>query len=34
MTAGEIHGVILTIGQAGLVHSAIIGEVPIIMDGV
>ena len=34
MTRGEIHGVILTTGQAGQVPSAIIGEAAIIMVGV
>ena len=34
MTCGEIHGVILTISQAGLVPLAIIWEVLIIMAGV
>ncbi len=34
MTAGQIHGVILTMRRAGLVPSAIIGEVVIIMVGV
>ena len=34
MTVGQIHGVILTMRQGGLVHSVIIGEALTIMVGV